>query len=139
MLPPWAAGGYCSVLLKCYRMKTLFFSVSQDDFAELFENPKVVDALTEAFIKAHQRIHVGYPHVQEKEPEPISLQEAATMLGLSPSTTRDKAARREIPAIKTGKMWRFFRADLITWLESNRRRTQQETRSEERRVGKECW
>ena len=100
-------------------------SVPDDVIADLLGHPQVIAALERLFTNA-QRAPRQAPQ-EQLDTTALDLDEAASLLGLAPSTVRDKAARRELPAIKTGKKWRFFRADLIKWLESNRRRTQEET------------
>lgn len=99
-------------------------NVPDDVIADFLGHPLVITVLQRAFAEA-QRQQRPIEH-EKPDTTTLDLAEAAGLLGLAVSTTRDKAARREIPGVKTGKMWRFFRADLIKWLESNRRRTKVE-------------
>jgi excisionase family DNA binding protein len=48
----------------------------------------------------------------------INANQAAKILGLHPVTVRTMAARKEIPAIKIGKLWRFRASSLDEWIES---------------------
>lgn len=58
----------------------------------------------------------------------LTLQEAARYLKLAPITIYRKARRREIPAAKVGKSWRFHRSQLESWL---RHQAESEYRVEE--------
>ena len=99
-------------------------NVPDDVIADFLSHPSVITVLQRAFSDVQQRQRQN-DH-EQPDATTLDLSEAANLLGLAVSTTRDKAARREIPGVKTGKMWRFFRADLIKWLEGNRRRTKVE-------------
>lgn len=99
-------------------------SIPDDAIADFLDHPSVITFMQRAFTDAQRQQR--QPDREQPDTAMLDLAEAATLLGLATSTTRDKAAQREIPGVKTGKMWRFFRADLIKWLESNRRRTKVE-------------
>lgn len=54
-------------------------------------------------------------------PEPyITVAEASEFLGIPPNTCYKLALRREIPSFKCGKLRRFLRSDLRSWMESHR-------------------
>lgn len=55
-----------------------------------------------------------YPaHLDRASDEPLwTVEEAATYLKLKPDTVRSMARRRELPAIKVGRVWRFRPLDL---------------------------
>jgi excisionase family DNA binding protein len=46
-----------------------------------------------------------------------SLQ-AAALLGIDDKTLQRMARRKEIPAIKVGRLWRFRKPDLDSWMET---------------------
>ena len=46
----------------------------------------------------------------------IDAHEAAQILRLHPVTVREMAARREIPGLKIGKVWRFRASSLDEWV-----------------------
>jgi len=46
----------------------------------------------------------------------LSLEQAAKLLILHPDTLKKKAQRREIPALKIGKRWRFRASLLDAWV-----------------------
>jgi len=48
----------------------------------------------------------------------IDAHEAAKLLRLHPVTVREMAARREIPGLKIGKVWRFRASSLDEWVNS---------------------
>jgi len=48
----------------------------------------------------------------------IDAHEAAQILRLHPVTVREMAARREIPGLKIGKVWRFRASSLDAWVNS---------------------
>lgn len=48
--------------------------------------------------------------------EILTLEEASRLLKLSRSTVYNLAQKRQIPAHKVGKSWRFVKAYLIRWL-----------------------
>jgi excisionase family DNA binding protein len=48
----------------------------------------------------------------------IDAYEAAQILRLHPVTVREMAARREIPGLKIGKVWRFRASSLDEWVNS---------------------
>lgn len=48
----------------------------------------------------------------------LSLEQAAKLLILHPDTLKKKARRREIPALKIGKSWRFRASLLDAWVQS---------------------
>jgi excisionase family DNA binding protein len=50
----------------------------------------------------------------------LTLSEAATRLGTTERHLRDLWSRREIPAIKIGRLIRFDPADLDKYIESHR-------------------
>lgn len=50
--------------------------------------------------------------------EILDENEAAQLLDCEPSTVRERARTRELPAVKIGKSWRFPRTALIEHLNS---------------------
>jgi len=46
-----------------------------------------------------------------------SLQ-AAALLGIDDKTLQRMARRKELPAIKVGRLWRFRKPDLDSWMET---------------------
>jgi excisionase family DNA binding protein len=48
----------------------------------------------------------------------IDAQQAARILRLHPVTIREMAARRELPGLKIGKVWRFRVSSLDAWVQS---------------------
>ncbi len=56
------------------------------------------------------------------EEEVLTFEEVRQLLKISKSTLYSLARKGEIPAKKIGRQWRFFREDLIEWVERQRRR-----------------
>jgi excisionase family DNA binding protein len=48
----------------------------------------------------------------------IDAQQAAQILRLHPVTVREMAARRELPGLKIGRVWRFRASSLDAWVSS---------------------
>jgi excisionase family DNA binding protein len=48
-----------------------------------------------------------------------TVEEVARYLNLQPETIREKSRKGELPAIKVGRVWRFQKRKLTTWLEKN--------------------
>ncbi len=50
----------------------------------------------------------------------ISLEEAANHLGVTKDTIRNWIKKTDIPAHKIGKLWKFKRSELDTWVKSGK-------------------
>ena len=51
----------------------------------------------------------------------ISIDEAAEYLGIKPATVRDWIRKKkDIPAHKIGKLWKFKRSELDEWVKSGK-------------------
>ncbi|HTX11804.1 MAG TPA: helix-turn-helix domain-containing protein [Solirubrobacteraceae bacterium] len=60
------------------------------------------------------------------DPQPVAdplldADDAAAVLKISAYTVRQRARRREIPAIRLGKFWRFRRSSLDAWIAEQER------------------
>ena len=53
--------------------------------------------------------------------DPLDANDAAAVLKISAYTVRQRAWRREIPAIRLGKFWRFRRSSLDAWIAEQER------------------
>ena len=62
--------------------------------------------------------------------EPLSIRQAARLLGLRKGTLYNLTSRKEIPHYKVGNRIFFREIDLRTWFESKRVRTNQEADDE---------
>ena len=51
----------------------------------------------------------------------LDANDAAALLKISAYTVRQRARRREIPAIRLGKFWRFRRSSLDAWIADQER------------------
>ena len=51
----------------------------------------------------------------------LDANDAAAVLKISAYTVRQRARRREIPAIRLGKFWRFRRSSLDSWIADQER------------------
>jgi excisionase family DNA binding protein len=51
----------------------------------------------------------------------LDANDAAAVLKISAYTVRQRARRREIPAIRLGKFWRFRRSSLDAWIAEQER------------------
>ncbi|MFL5864015.1 MAG: helix-turn-helix domain-containing protein [Solirubrobacteraceae bacterium] len=51
----------------------------------------------------------------------LDANDAAAVLKISAYTVRQRARRREIPAIRLGKFWRFRRSSLDAWIADQER------------------
>lgn len=50
----------------------------------------------------------------------IGIEEAATYLGVTKDTVRNWIKKTDIPAHKIGKLWKFKRSELDTWIKSGK-------------------
>ncbi len=50
----------------------------------------------------------------------VSLEEAATYLGVKKETVRSWIKKTDIPAHKIGKFWKFKRSELDAWVKSGK-------------------
>ncbi len=50
----------------------------------------------------------------------IGIEEAATHLGVTKDTIRNWIKKTDIPAHKIGKLWKFKRSELDTWVISGK-------------------
>lgn len=62
----------------------------------------------------------GEPTVVERTDEIFTIDELARYLKLSKSTVYKLAQERKIPGQKVGRHWRFRKASIDRWLESER-------------------
>ena len=56
--------------------------------------------------------------------EILKLREVATLLKVGEKTVYSMAQTGELPAFKVRGQWRFSRADISTWIEQQKRTTQ---------------
>jgi hypothetical protein len=66
----------------------------------------------------------------EKEETPISVADAASLLGYQESTIYTLCSKKQIPHYKQGKFLWFFRSELIQYVKSGKRKTEDELLSE---------
>jgi excisionase family DNA binding protein len=52
--------------------------------------------------------------------EPIGADEAAKMLGVTARTAIKLAERKEIPAFRVGKLWKFYPSDVREYIDRQR-------------------
>ena len=50
----------------------------------------------------------------------ISLEDAANYLGVKKETVRSWIKKTDIPAHKIGKLWKFKKSELDTWVKSGK-------------------
>lgn len=50
----------------------------------------------------------------------ISIEDAANHLGVTKDTIRNWIKKTDIPAHKIGKLWKFKRSELDTWVKSGK-------------------
>lgn len=50
----------------------------------------------------------------------IGIEEAATYLGVTKDTVRNWIKKTNIPAHKIGKLWKFKRSELDSWIKSGK-------------------
>lgn len=50
----------------------------------------------------------------------LDVLEVATMLRMSPRTVRYLASLGELPGVKVGRAWRFWRREILEYLERHR-------------------
>jgi len=55
----------------------------------------------------------------EKQDEFVTVEELADLLKVNPRTIQRIVRRKEIPAIRVGRQWRFRREWVGEWLEKN--------------------
>jgi excisionase family DNA binding protein len=54
---------------------------------------------------------------QDAAPEILTTVEVATLLRITPEGVCNMAKRRELPAAKLGKVWRYRRSDIMDYLD----------------------
>lgn len=62
--------------------------------------------------------------------KPLSIDEASSFLNIPKSTLYQFTSARKIPFQKIGKKILFFKADLIQWVESGKKKTRKEIEEE---------
>ena len=50
----------------------------------------------------------------------LGVSQVAKMLGMSPRTIRYLAALADLPGVKVGRAWRFWRSEILQYLEDHR-------------------
>lgn len=50
----------------------------------------------------------------------ISLEEAANYMGITKDTVRNWIKKKDIPAHKIGKLWKFKKSELDQWIKSGK-------------------
>ena len=68
--------------------------------------------------RARERSRDTHPTVADPL---LDANDAAAVLKISAYTVRQRARRREIPAIRLGKFWRFRRSSLDAWIAEQER------------------
>ncbi len=63
----------------------------------------------------------------------LTLQEVARYLKLSERTVYGYTQKDLLPGIKIGNSWRFRKTDIDTWLEEQRKLTEQSTSGKEKK------
>ena len=74
--------------------------------------------LTERLDRARERSRDDHQTVADPL---LDANDAAAVLKISAYTVRQRARRREIPAIRLGKSWRFRRSSLDAWIAEQER------------------
>lgn len=74
--------------------------------------------LTEQLDRARERSRDDHQTVADPL---LDANDAAAVLKISAYTVRQRARRREIPAIRLGKFWRFRRSSLDAWIADQER------------------
>ena len=84
----------------------------------VFERPMNDLDLTDRLDRARERSRDTYQTVADPL---LDANDAAAVLKISAYTVRQRARRREIPAIRLGKFWRFRRSSLDAWIAEQER------------------
>jgi excisionase family DNA binding protein len=74
--------------------------------------------LTERLDRAQESVRDDHQAVADPL---LDATDAAAVLKISAYTVRQRARRREIPAIRLGKFWRFRRSSLDAWIADQER------------------
>jgi excisionase family DNA binding protein len=99
--------------------KMILTNVSLEELAEKIA--EIIQLSGQGFVKNQDR-------QETKEiKEYLSLQEASELIQLAKPTIYGLTHRNEIPFIKKGKKLWYKRSELLTWLDSGRKQTREET------------
>jgi excisionase family DNA binding protein len=59
-------------------------------------------------------------HILFSDTRPLwTIKEVAEFLRLKPETVRMMARKENLPAIKVGRVWRFNRNEIVSWVSNN--------------------
>lgn len=99
--------------------KELTFEALPQAIAELLQK---VDSLHEVVSELRNR------NLNQAEEPMIGIEEACAILGRAKSTIYALTQARKIPYYQPGKMLKFKRSELMSWMESSRRETSIQTK-----------
>lgn len=89
--------------------------------------PNELENLIQNAVKvALENLQIPTQSLEHPPKDFLTIQETANYLNLAVPTIYSLVSRRELPSIKIGKKLAFKRTDLITLLESGRRKTRKE-------------
>jgi excisionase family DNA binding protein len=119
--------------IKCYRydmrseQTPLYVRLGEDPTRRLERavsaSGKTKRQLIEDAVREHltdDGLVVGRIALHQREPEILTLAEAAALLRVEESELASAAERGEIPAGRIGASWRFSRAAVLSWLDGGR-------------------
>lgn len=103
---------------------------NSDSFEESLKNfirPIIAD------IFAEERRRNQPTEEKKREPEFIGIDEACELLGKARATVYSLVSKRAVPSYKRGKRLYFKKDELLSWIESGRRKTDAELEIEAER------
>lgn len=89
-----------------------------------FENlPKAVAHLASELAEIKSLVEKGQTPIVPQKRIPIDIEEACRIIGKAKPTVYALVRKRMIPCYKNGKKLYFFEDELLTWIESGRKKT----------------
>ena len=90
----------------------------------IITTPQELEQLLARILKSHLNNGVSPPESSEKQI--LNLEEASRFLGIPKNTLYGYTSRRQIPHHKVGRSLKFYKSDLIEWLNEYKQKTQSE-------------
>ncbi len=87
------------------------------------EPPEIKDLLREVICEELEKLFAGKPMSLKSEPEFLTIEEAAKLVGLAKTTLYEKTHLKVIPHYKRGRRLYFKRAELEIWISGGKVKT----------------
>lgn len=91
-----------------------------------FEQLPQVIARMEEKLNLIAELLLGGQHLESNDIDILNIKEASKMLDLTVPTIYSKVCRRELPVFKKGNRLYFSKAELLEWIKSGKKKTDEE-------------